>query len=234
MKTILLFTALLSCCQLTFGQRQMNLSATIVSPPNGTYVQFDQQFTVGIEVENIGDEDLNAEDSLRISLTFNGSPVAFFIDGAPTMYMYRNGIPINAAQTFTHTFELIFNPTLIQDSLEVCYTIEPINGSDPIQEVDLTDNKSCVYLNVVEDISVVGIENISIETVTASPNPVHGQFQLSILPESSVSLVDLSGKEIRSYEANISIFDVHDVNEGVYFVRFDYGGVPQQVRVMIR
>lgn len=234
MKTILLFTAFLMSAHLGFSQRTMNLKAELVSPAFGSNVQYDQMLNVSVEITNLGTVDLTDVDSLRVLLTYNGNVVYFYENSQMSMYSYRSGIPINAGQTFTHVFTLAFNEFLIQDDLEICFTIDPINAVNPIVEEDLLDNKTCTTINVVQSISSVGIGKVSEDIFSVYPNPTSDVIHVVKASENAISLVDLNGKEIRTFAPYSTTLDVKDVPRGLYFLRVNEQDQSKQIRISIQ
>ena len=73
---------------------------------------------------------------------------------------------------------------------------------------------------VVNVNACASIDELNAADVVIVPNPVESLFQISgIDGESTVELVDFSGKVINSFQKGESTFDVSNLSEGVYIVR---------------
>ena len=73
---------------------------------------------------------------------------------------------------------------------------------------------------VVNVNTCASIDELNAADVVIVPNPVESLFQISgIDGESTVELVDFSGKVINSFQKGESTFDVSNLSEGVYIVR---------------
>lgn len=71
--------------------------------------------------------------------------------------------------------------------------------------------------------STVAVNFILANAVLIFPNPGNGNFNLAITEKTLISIMDLSGKEIRRYEAEANI-QVEDFPKGIYLAEFSTAG----------
>lgn len=67
------------------------------------------------------------------------------------------------------------------------------------------------------------------------PNPVNNAFKVEINAEmESIVLLDMSGREVKSFNPSSEYHDVKDIPSGVYFVRISVNGVSNQQRLIVQ
>ncbi|WP_210464594.1 M1 family aminopeptidase [Rufibacter roseolus] len=85
--------------------------------------------------------------------------------------------------------------------------------------------------SVQQDASIIPTDQ---ETVLVYPNPTQGEVNLKSLqgvPE-QISIYDMAGRHIRTFEPTSLSFSIADLGAGAYFLRLKYGDKFTQVRVL--
>ena len=101
----------------------------------------------------------------------------------------------------------------------------------------LTDGNGCSN-STTQDIVVdacLGLSGIYSTPITVYPNPTNETFIIStegIISE--VQLLDMSGRVVKLFEGNNELYDVKEINAGVYILRINNDSVIQTIRLAIK
>lgn len=229
MKKILLVCSLVTTAT-TWSQRQMDLSATILSPVDGAVFTQNEMVYFNLQVENVGTEHFLATDSLYIYVEINGDLMTF--QPGDLDHMNRTGTAIDAGDDFNFNLPMVFADGYENTSNQMCISIFPMNHADDIIDIVTGNNEDCIQFGVEPD--VTGIKENGLTFVQLSPNPANTTFSLSeAVDGNTVQVISIDGKHTTSLALNNNAFDVSSLPNGSYFVNCTVNEVPQSVRLIV-
>lgn len=212
MKTILLFTACLASCHFGFGQRQMDLKIEVLANQNvgGQLIQ-------SIKIINDSAEDLLLTDSLKMSATYNGNVVFFPPSLNEFGFITNKFIPAGNELYLYDFFNFVPDPNSpIDADFQLCYTLIPHSTSNPIVDLNPSDNVSCLT-----SLGNVAISDVKLKPLTFYPNPIQDRISFNETI-ASVQLFSLDGRIICGVQNKQELF-VGDLPRGMYILQMQSG-----------
>ncbi len=228
MKKVLLTLSLFSF-GLSWGQRQMDFKTTITSPANNAQVNLNEVVFFNLEIENQGNVNFLASDTLNIYVEINGQQIIFQPENID--HLIRTGNVINAGSTYSMAMQTAFSNGYENTTNQICFLVAPVNSTDEIQELTMNDNSDCIYFSVVEDNAALN-ENTA-DNISILPNPASQSFSIDGLEANSTfQITDVNGKLI-SVDENSSTVDCSSWPNGCYLVQIQQNDVMVMKRVII-
>lgn len=212
MKKIITLCCLIACYTSTFAQRESDLKVSITSPINGATVEPMEIFSLNVFLTNFGSAHIEMDDTLRYSMTIQGQPVIF--PDHNDYLIYQQSVGSGGSYTIVRNF--VFDSSFDGQIVDVCITVVPMNGSDPISDPELGDNSPTITLHVG---ATAGLGETAHHPIVVAPNPANNSFGLvSTEHVSSVSVRDAMGKEAAFYTSGFDALDCSMLQSGTYFL----------------
>jgi hypothetical protein len=158
--------------------------------------------------------DISVLPAIDVSVTYNAPQSSFTADLSGASYQWLdcdNGNAILSGET-----NQVFIPTVIGN-----YAVEITEGG-------------CVDTSACENISNVGIDELNYSKLEVYPNPTNGQLTIGNLSGNakSIVLVDLQGREVKTFTGNTSVLNVSNVKNGVYFLKLETNTSMETIRIL--
>lgn len=175
-----------------------------------------------ISVDSVGIIKSGSLDSFYVSLQlpdldFKKVEFASLNDGSNTQVynFYFNGCPLSQLITYFDTIIMISAPppyrliiNTIYDTTQYC----------PFPSVPIITDSV-----IISSTALGNIENkVNDGLFSLSPNPADNLIQLQMntnMPITQIELLDIQGKIVRTYDKNIRQLKIHNIPQGVYFVK---------------
>ncbi|MBW7868162.1 MAG: T9SS type A sorting domain-containing protein [Brumimicrobium sp.] len=207
-----------------YAQRTVDLEIEVMNPLDGGIVYYNTPFSFTYKVKNLSGADIEATDTLRFYLTWDGNQVLFMDDNDPNGDLIdyspkvNNVIAAGDEITLTHVFA-IGNLTEEPDmESEFCLKILPSNSQNLIQDTYLPNNEFC-YSIQIKNQEETGLEKFASEHIRMYPNPASTQLHLDVVPDGDILISTLEGRVVQSM-AGTSDIDVSQMENGVYLISF--------------
>ncbi len=201
----------------SFAQRNIDLSVNFIKPELDTTVVINDLLNLSISIENIGNEDFTTSDTLRLYQIVDGDTMTF--EPNQMKYINRTGLSIPSGQTYIHNFQYVFMNGTQNLNLDMCWSVIPVNSTNPIVESDLLNNYSCRFFTVTE-FSTASVDQVKNEEYAVYPNPAQNITHIGVDVDDYVELISLDGKQAYSFKPVNQSFDVKDCLGGVYLMNF--------------
>lgn len=229
MKKVLLTLSLFSI-GLSWGQRQMDISAQITSPANNSEVEINQPVNFNVQCTNNGPAAIEENDSLFVYVEINGEPVIF--QPANSDHVVRTGNAFPSGATFNIFMPMMFSNGYENTTNEICITVVPVNAADEIQDPEMSDNTDCISFTVVENNA--GIGELDAATIGLSPNPATASFSITgVEGNAAFTVTDLNGKLFLSGNVSSSAIDCSSLANGYYTVQIQQNETVIMKRLII-
>lgn len=84
----------------------------------------------------------------------------------------------------------------------------------------VSDSNGCDVTDTLIAVMTVGISSLNANSIQLFPNPTSGSFQIrsGSTPILEVMILGLNGQQVRTYEQNISTYEVIDLPKGMYLI----------------
>lgn len=212
------------------AQRSADLSVELVYPSTdpATFTM-NTPYNIILKVKNQGSEAINASDSLFLYITQNADTLEFLPGGEN--YIVKTGVDIPVGDSAQISHFMVYGDGTENSMVESCFSVIPVNAADPVTDPDISDNRSCVWIEIVEN--TAGINQLKADMISVSPNPAKNSVTLSVVPDGHVRVVSLDGKEVASIEASGSILDLSKIRNGVYLLNFQKDEQAISIRLVV-
>ena len=135
--------------------------------------------------------------------------------GGPVLL--TGGIPAGGVYSGVGVYGGAFYPDSAVGSSTITYTYTDSSGCSA--------STSCTYI-------VTGLSDLDMdERITLYPNPASGQliarYDMALPAPVQIQMYDMTGRLISApmvEQADRSVFDISSLTEGIYFIKFSYGG----------
>lgn len=227
-----LFTLGLSFFGLTaIAQRDMDLAVETISPNSDTTVQQYGQFTYSIKVKNIGSEDFTTNDTLQFYQIADGDTV--FIEMLAENHINVTGISIPAGNEYIHSMNFMLVTSDGEEDMQYhCWFVKPVNGNDPINETDLSNNKDCRMFTIAAS-PTNSIEGALNKEISIYPNPAKDFIYINGTINDEVTISSIDGKTVESFNLKNNQFDISRLENGIYLVRYQMNNDVFSTRITI-
>ncbi|MBX2949625.1 MAG: T9SS type A sorting domain-containing protein [Crocinitomicaceae bacterium] len=202
---------------LSGAQRSADLSVELVYPSTdpATFTM-NTPYNIILKVKNQGSEAINASDSLFLYITQNADTLEFLPGGENHIVKTGIDIPVGDSAQISHF--MVYGDGTENSMVEACFSVIPVNAADPVTDPEISDNRSCVWIEVVEN--TAGINQFQTELIAMSPNPAKNSVTLSVVPDGEVRLLSPDGKEVKSLVPLGQTLDLSAVRNGMYLLNF--------------
>lgn len=202
---------------LSGAQRSADLSVELVYPSTdpATFTM-NTPYNIILKVKNQGTEVINASDSLFLYITQNADTLEFLPGGENHIVKTGIDIPVGDSAQISHF--MVYGDGTENSMVEACFSVIPVNAADPVTDPEISDNRSCVWIEVVEN--TAGINQLQTELIAVSPNPAKNSVTLSVVPDGEVRLLSPDGKEVKSLVPLGQTLDLSAVRNGMYLLNF--------------
>lgn len=202
---------------LSGAQRSADLSVELVYPSTdpATFTM-NTPYNIILKVKNQGSEAINASDSLFLYITQNADTLEFLPGGENHIVKTGIDIPVGDSAQISHF--MVYGDGTENSMVEACFSVIPVNAADPVTDPEISDNRSCVWIEVVEN--TAGINQLQTELIAVSPNPAKNSVTLSVVPDGEVRLLSPDGKEVKSLVPLGQTLDLSAVRNGMYLLNF--------------
>lgn len=202
---------------LSGAQRSADLSVELVYPSTdpATFTM-NTPYNIILKVKNQGSEAINAGDSLLLYITQNADTLEFLPGGENHIVKTGIDIPVGDSAQISHF--MVYGDGTENSMVEACFSFIPVNAADPVTDPEISDNRSCVWIEVVEN--TAGINQLQTELIAVSPNPAKNSVTLSVVPDGEVRLLSPDGKEVKSLVPLGQTLDLSAVRNGMYLLNF--------------
>lgn len=202
---------------LSGAQRSADLSVELVYPSTdpATFTM-NIPYNIILKVKNQGSEAINAGDSLLLYITQNADTLEFLPGGENHIVKTGIDIPVGDSAQISHF--MVYGDGTENSMVEACFSVIPVNAADPVTDPEISDNRSCVWIEVVEN--TAGINQLQTELIAVSPNPAKNSVTLSVVPDGEVRLLSPDGKEVKSLVPLGQTLDLSAVRNGMYLLNF--------------
>ncbi|MBC9812935.1 T9SS type A sorting domain-containing protein [Crocinitomicaceae bacterium CZZ-1] len=202
---------------LSGAQRSADLSVELVYPSTdpATFTM-NTPYNIILKVKNQGSEAINAGDSLLLYITQNADTLEFLPGGENHIVKTGIDIPVGDSAQISHF--MVYGDGTENSMVEACFSVIPVNAADPVTDPEISDNRSCVWIEVVEN--TAGINQLQTELIAVSPNPAKNSVTLSVVPDGEVRLLSPDGKEVKSLVPLGQTLDLSAVRNGMYLLNF--------------
>lgn len=202
---------------LSGAQRSADLSVELVYPSTdpATFTM-NTPYNIILKVKNQGSEAINAGDSLLLYITQNADTLEFLPGGENHIVKTGIDIPVGDSAQISHF--MVYGDGTENSMVEACFSVIPVNAADPVTDPEISDNRSCVWIEVVEN--TAGINQLQTELIAVSPNPAKNSVTLSVVPDGEVRLLSPYGKEVKSLVPLGQTLDLSAVRNGMYLLNF--------------
>lgn len=203
---------------LSGAQRPADLSVELVYPSTdpATFTM-NTPYNIILKVKNQGTEAINASDSLFLYITQNGDTLEFFPGGEDHIVKTGVNIPVGDSAQISHY--MVYGDGTENSMVEACFSVIPVNAADPVTDPDISDNRSCVWIEIVEA-PTAGIDQLQTDMISVSPNPAKNSVTLTVVPDGNVRLLSLDGKELALITPSNKTLDLSGIQNGVYLLNF--------------
>ena len=222
---------MLLLCAAAFAQRPVNLELTLTSPGNDSYHPPMQSFAIDVLLTNTGTESFNATDSVKYYLLIDGDSLVF--QPQNENHLEYTGFSLLPGASHPIARMMIFDNSFQDMDVELCVYVKPFNAASPIADPDLSDNKDCATIHVMEE-PVAGLTEAGQEQLLIFPNPATGILAIeSSAAIRSLTIRDASGKTVKTQQAGFSSVDCSDFENGIYFFSVETAAGTEMRRVVI-
>lgn len=231
MKRILLILFVSGILLPVFAQRTADLAITVVSPQDNSTILINEPYMLTVDVLNNGSETINIGDSLYIYVEINGETLLF--QPGNVDYLIRTGNLISSGGgTYSFGSQSMFAMGFENTTNDICVTVLPKNASAPIVDGNTSDNTDCFTITVVDSAAELGELNDEATEIYPVPANQEVTFMKFVYSE-FVTIVDLNGQVVQQKMMNNNSFSVADLQNGVYFVRYEDGQTMKSIRLIV-
>lgn len=229
MKKLLLSSLFASLSLFAIGQA--DVAITLDSPTANANLVSGTSFNFDVTITNIGAEPIDANDTVIVFPTANGSLISTQ-SGAPLAWIVPGAIAANGGTgTFSQSLSLTGGST---GTLDICAVVGVLGaGWSGVTESDTTNNINCATVNW--SAGGIGISEFKLVTLTDNSFYSNGYYNVrlnSANAHSSIKfeLISLTGKVVQSQEINTFGSEVSEdirlnaPSNGVYIARLTSQG----------
>lgn len=223
--------------QSAMAQRAVDLDVEVIAPLDGDEFFYNEVYNFKIKVANLGGVDIELTDSLKLSITMNGSPLMFgsYTPGEAEDHRVITNyeIEVGEEQVFSQLSSFADPEGNAENKeYEVCVKVIPFNASDYIEDSVLVNNEFCYTIFVKNE--SLGINQNDFEELKVYPNPASNQVVLDFIPDNNqLVLTSIDGKHIVVSEFVDGVVDVTNLSSGMYIMNFKINGKPYSKKIMI-
>lgn len=213
------------------AQRSADLSVELVYPStNPATFTMNTPYNIILKVKNQGSEAINASDSLFLYITQNADTLEFLPGGEDHIVKTGIDIPVGDSAQISHF--MVYSDGTENSMVEACFSVIPVNAADPVTDPEISDNRSCVWIEIVES-PTAGIEQLQTETISLSPNPAKNTVTLSVVPDGEVHVISMDGKVVASIVPSGQVLDLSSIRNGVYLLNFRKDEQTVSIRLVV-
>lgn len=203
----------------TSAQINANLNSNLTGSESGlvAYYRFEDGSGSNTVTDLSGDGNTLTLHNMNLSTDWISGPFAPSLDN--TITQNGNSLTANESTTGVQYQWIDCNNGNALISGETNQTFTPNNSGN--YAVIITKPGGCKDTSVCNSVNVVGIEEQNmINNLSIYPNPVRSQLTINgELEISSIEIIDLTGKTIKSLFTAFNKIDISGLTEGVYFLR---------------
>lgn len=229
MKKILLPVILFGLGLNSMAQRNVDLEVELLAPTTNLTLNAFQSFDISIEVTNIGSENINTSDTLRFYQLLNGDTVEFMDNN----YMTVTNLSIPPGQSIVRTIQFVFTNSTPGEEVTYnqCWFVLPVNASNAISEVDLSNNETDCRIYTITD-QTASLEHLSMENAIY-PNPATDFVNFSMIPDGKVKITALDGTIVKELMPDNQRIDVSRLDTGMYIMTFALNNQAYSTRLVV-
>lgn len=239
---ILLIPVLTACSIQAFSQnRTIDVETTMLSPVTNDVINPGQSFSIAFQIKNLGPDTLTQNDTIALSLSFNGSAILF--GNPPVSYIDISAPYLEPGDSTQSSFQFSISNSWPTGPTTICVKMMPKNAADSIDDNDTLNNESCNTVSIEYPSSVSGLSK-TIGDVSLYPNPVNGvaHFDITLNRTTDVQVIvtDITGREVlREQRINLSGSQKIDINtsslsSGTYLYKVNTGDDVQTGKMIVQ
>jgi len=197
--TLILFILALNISAGAQGSRYVDLALSLHTPVTGdTIIRGVDMLNINSEILDVGMSPFVPIDSIAYAILIDGTPLQFVVGSKLVPYKTITDTLINPGDSMAYNMAIALDTTLPFGTYDVCVQVTPFNGSVPISDSVLTNNKSCATIVVSKRPTAVPLINANISSINVYPNPAadNVNFELEMLRSNDVviKVYDITGR----------------------------------------
>lgn len=179
--------------------RYVDLAVSLHTPVTGdTIIRGVDMLNINSEILNVGLSPFVPIDSIAYAILIDGTPLQFVVGSKLVPYKTITDTLINPGDSIAYNMAIALDTTLPFGTYDVCVQVTPFNGTVPISDSVLTNNKSCATIVVSKRPTAVPLINANVSSINVYPNPAadNVNFQLDMLRSNDVAIkvYDITGR----------------------------------------